>query len=375
LLLGSAESRPNYGQPRHCYICNCDFVEVHHFYHLLCPDCAERNWAKREQRANLDGRIAIVTGGRIKIGYQTSLKLLRDGARVIVTTRFPQDAVNRFQTEPDCQDWLDRIQIHALDFRDLPGVEAFARHVLEHEPQLDILIHNAAQTIKRPLAFYQHLLDAPARPGDGRALIRTEAASPLVELRPGYRGQLPGTEMYLPRGHLDLDGQQVDQRPTNSWRLKLGEISTIELLEVMLVSTIAPFTLSNLLLPALERSPHPRRFIINVSAMEGQFTRVDKTPFHPHTNMAKAAVNMLTRTTASDLAQKGIYTNSVDTGWITDEKPLPQAERMRERDGFYLPLDAIDGASRIYDPIARGLNEAEEPLSGHFLKDYFPYPW
>jgi NAD(P)-dependent dehydrogenase (short-subunit alcohol dehydrogenase family) len=369
------ENHAEYCRHRQCYVCKQSFARVHFFYHLLCPGCATLNWAKRNQRADLCGRTALVTGGRIKIGYQTSLKLLRDGARVLVTTRFPQDAALRFRSEPDCTDWLDRLEIHGLDLRDITGVETFARQVLDQEGHLDILIHNAAQTIKRPLAFYRHLLQAEANSSARRALACTQVASPLLEARPGYQGHLPGTEIYLPTGSLDLDGQQVDRRPINSWRLKLGDVSTIELLEVLLVSSVAPFVLSNHLLPAMLRSPHPRRFIVSVSAMEGQFARQGKTAFHPHTNMAKAALNMLTRTAAADLARKGVFINSVDTGWITDEKPLPLAERVREEDGFHVPLDVIDGAARIYDPIARGINEPAEPFHGHFLKDYAPYPW
>jgi NAD(P)-dependent dehydrogenase (short-subunit alcohol dehydrogenase family) len=364
-----------YSRPRRCYVCKDLFTKIHKFYHMLCPGCAALNWAKRGQRADIRGRTALITGGRVKIGFQTSLKLLRDGARVLVTTRFPQDAALRYQGERDCALWIDRLQIYGLDLRDVPGLEAFCRHVLDQEGHLDILIHNAAQTVKRPLAFYQHLLEAEASPFKSRALACTQPSSPLLEARPGYKGFLPGTDLFFPAGSLDLDGQQVDRRPMNSWRLKLGDVSTIELLEVLLVGTISPFVLNNRLLPALLRSPNPRRFIVSVSAMEGQFGWRRKTAFHPHTNMAKAALNMLTRTTAADLARKGVYINSVDTGWITDEKPLPQAERAREELGFHAPLHATDGASRIYDPIARGINERAEPLSGQFLKDYLPYPW
>jgi len=364
-----------YHRSQRCYVCKQSFVKAHVFYSLLCPECAALNWAKRQQRANLSGRIALVTGGRIKIGYQTTLKLLRDGARTVVTTRFRGDAVRRFRSEPDFADWGGRLEIHGLDLRDLPAVHEFAVRFLERELHLDILVHNAAQTVKRPLPFYRHLLQTEADGLDARALITEKSPTVLVEARPGYMGHLPGTEVYFPKGMFDLDGQQIDCRPTNSWRQRLGDIDTIELLEVFLVSAVAPFMLSNHLLPALLRSPHERRFIVNVSAMEGQFARPTKNSYHPHTNMAKAALNMLTRTAAGDLAKQAVYLNSVDTGWITDERPLPQAEQIRDEQGFHLPLDVIDGAARIYDPIARGLNEPAEPLYGQFLKDYAPFPW
>lgn len=373
--VASNETRGEYHRPRRCYACKQDFVQVHAFYHLLCPDCASFNWAKRHQCANLSGRIAVITGGRIKIGYQTGLKLLRDGAHLIITTRFPRDAETRFRQEQDSGEWWDRLEVAALDLRDVPGVEAFAQRLLDDKPHLDVLIHNAAQTIKRPLAFYRHLLEQEALTAEARALACRQPTTALIEARPGYQGHLPGTHPYFPPDSLDRDGQQVDQRPVNSWRLRLGQVGTVELLEVMLANVVAPFVLTNHLLPALLRSPHPRRFIVSVSAMEGVFAWQGKTAFHPHTNMAKAALNMMTRTTAAELAQQGVYLNSVDPGWISDEKPLPGAERAREEQGFYVPLDPVDSAARIYDPIARGLNDPAEPVSGHYLKDYVARPW
>jgi NAD(P)-dependent dehydrogenase (short-subunit alcohol dehydrogenase family) len=365
-----------------CYICKQDYAEVHFFYHALCPECAALNYAKRRQRTDLSGRIALLTGGRIKIGYQLTLRLLRDGARVIVTTRFPADAARRFQAEHDAGEWRGRLSVRALDLRDLPAVEAFAQDLLDTEPHLDILINNAAQTVKRPLAFYRHLLEGE----DGTRLPVLLEAQPRYSRRetagalpPAQDGEVTRAALaaaaYFPAGLLDPDGQQEDHRPDNSWALRLGEVGTLEALEVHLVNAVAPFVLCGRLRPLLARSPFLRRFVVNVSAMEGQFARNSKTPRHPHTNMAKAALNMLTRTSAADFAKDGIYMNSVDTGWVTDENPHPTKLRVRERDGFYTPLDVIDGAARVYDPIARGVTEPEEPLWGHFLKDYAPYPW
>lgn len=359
-----------------CYVCKQPFAELHFFYHQMCPTCAEVNWTKRQQSEDLSDRIALITGGRIKIGFQTTLKLLRDGAKVLVTTRFPEDAAIRYAREDDFEQWSERLDIHGLDLRDIPAVERFADHLVKSESQIDIIIHNAAQTIKRPLAFYSHLLEQRTLSPQQRSLIPSGAVSAavLLEARPAYPDDLPGTEYYFPPASLDRDGQQVDLRPKNSWRSRLGEVDTIETLEVILVNAIAPFILSSRLRKLLQQSPFARRFIVNVSAMEGQFSRENRTPHHPHTNMAKAALNMLTRTSAEDLARDGIYMNSVDTGWITDEKPYRSAEQMRQSHGFYPPLDPIDGAARIYDPIARGINEPIRPLFGCFLKDYFPYP-
>lgn len=345
-----------------CYICKQSYTQLHHFYHRLCPTCAAKSWEKRHQSVDLTGRFALVTGGRIKIGYQLALRLLRDGASVIVTTRFPRDAAERFSQEPDVATWRDRLTLEGLDLRNLPGVEAFADTLNARLPHLDILVNNAAQTVKRPREFYQEL-------------IAKESAPWLLEAQSGYRGNLPGVERYFPAGERDYDGQPLDKRPTNSWALSLHEVSTLELLEVQLVNATAPFVLTGRLKPAFLRSPHARRFVVQASAMEGQFNRASKTERHPHTNMAKAALNMLVRTSAQEWAREGIYMNAVDTGWITDENPYPKATHLRDDKNFYTPLDSTDGMARLYDPIAQGLTSPDEPRFGHFLKDFEPYAW
>jgi len=379
----ASENVGTLNMPQSCYICKQPYTPIHFFYHLLCPACGALNYQKRFQRADLSGRTALITGGRIKIGYQTALQLLRDGARVIVTTRFPQDAARRFTKETDFADWRDRLLIYGLDLRHIPTVEELARHLHATEPALDILINNAAQTIKRPLAFYEHLIAQEQQPinmlpNEAQRLlaVRPTASVPLLERLPSYyRGHLPNTSTYFPADTFDSDGQQLDLRPSNSWVLKLDQVSTVELLEVQLVNAVAPFILASQLKPLMLRSSFTRRFIVNVSAMEGQFTRANKTVFHPHTNMAKAALNMLTRTSAEDYAQDSIYMNSVDTGWITDEKPYNQRIHVQETHGFYTPLDIIDGMARIYDPIVQGITNETEPVYGQFLKDYQSYPW
>ena len=332
----------------------------------------------------MQNRIALITGGRIKIGYQTALRFLRDGARVIITTRFAQDALKQYKKEPDFDSWQDRLKIYSLDLRNLGALHHFVEFLLQNETHLDILINNAAQTITRPLVFYQHLLDAETDLTAPQLLNPKEAVNErLLEANTQELTQQTSNELnqtmimlsnYFPTGMLDEDGQQLDLREHNSWLLHLEQVSSRELLEVQLVNSISPFILCSKLKPLMIASPHTRRFIVNVSAMEGQFNREHKTVCHPHTNMAKASLNMLTRTSASDYAESNIYMNSVDTGWITNENPHPKSQRMQSR-GFEPPLDIIDGMARIYDPICQGLNQSETPLFGLFLKDYAPCDW
>jgi NAD(P)-dependent dehydrogenase (short-subunit alcohol dehydrogenase family) len=356
---------------RRCYTCKTPYWELHAVYHLLCPACAAFNLEKRTQRGDLRGRVALVTGGRVKIGFELALKLLRDGAHVVVTTRFPNDALERFRSQPDFARWSNRLELHGLDLRHLGDVRDFARRLNDTLPHLDILVNNAAQTISRPTAFYAHLLEGERR--DPVAAL----ASSVVRSRMRFyaaTNELALEDEHFPPGAFDADGQALDARPYNSWSQTLHEVPVRDLLEVHLVNFLAPFTLCSALKPSLLRSPFPRRFVVNVSAMEGQFTRASKGVRHPHTNAAKAALNMLTRTSGADYARDGIYMTAVDTGWITDENPLPKASRLRAN-GFVTPLDHVDGAARVYDPIVTGIGEDEEPAYGVFLKDYRPYPW
>jgi NAD(P)-dependent dehydrogenase (short-subunit alcohol dehydrogenase family) len=276
--------------------------------------------------------------------------------------------------------------VYGLDLRNLPAVEAFAQHLLDTEPHLDILIHNAAQTIRRPPGFYRELASQEAQPAlavpeEARRLVRMETPVALVQTLaagapdlPQTGVSVPGATDVLPVDQLHDNEERADTRDRNSWLLRLDEVSAPEMLEVQLVNQIAPFVLNARLRALMARSPHPRRFIVNVSAMEGQFSR-HKTIHHPHTNMAKAALNMMTRTSGEDYARDGIFMTSVDTGWVTDENPAPKRERGQAERGFFPPLDIIDGMARIYHPVAFGLNRPETPYFGVFLKDFSPCPW
>ncbi|MGW1989049.1 SDR family NAD(P)-dependent oxidoreductase [Embleya sp. NPDC001921] len=351
-----------------CYICKRPYRRVDGFYHRLCPPCAAENRQRRHARTDLTGRLALVTGGRVKIGYELVLKLLRDGAEVIVTSRFPHDTHERFAAAPDHDVWARRLHVHAIDLRDLGGLVAWCDRLVAEGRPLDILVNNAAQTIRRPASAYGPLLAAE------RAALGAGAFEFALDRSPADEWDATSTTLgSVPaRFEPDAAGLLPDRAPVNSWSKRVDEVDPVELLEVQLVNVTAPFVLVSRLLPLLRRAGCERRYIVNVSAVEGQFGRAYKAPGHPHTNMAKAALNMLTRTSAEDLAGHGVYMTSVDTGWITDEKPHPDKARVAAA-GFRTPLDIVDGAARVYDPVVRG--ERGEPVFGCFLKDYRVAPW
>jgi NAD(P)-dependent dehydrogenase (short-subunit alcohol dehydrogenase family) len=402
-----SDTRVDLQRERACYICKQPYSAVHRYYDSMCDACGDFNYAKRTQSADLNGRYAVVTGARVKIGFQASLKLLRAGAYVVVTTRFPVDAADRYSREQDFKSFSNRLQIHGLDLRHTPSVEIFARFLAERLPRLDYILNNACQTVRRPAGFFQHLLaketasaaalpdpwkgslashhelqrglnDTPphagavvtaAAKGYGEGLLRSALLSQRHYLDDDFRD---GAALF-PTDRYDEDRQQIDLREVNSWRLRLHEVETPELLEVQLVNSIAPYILNARLKPLMLRTPERHKHVVNVSAVEGQFYRTTKTDKHPHTNMAKAALNMMTRTSAPDFIKDGIHMNAVDTGWVTDEDPVGHATR-KAGWGFAPPLDIIDGASRIVDPIFDG-HLTGTHVWGQFLKDYKPAPW
>ena len=451
---------------RSCYVCKKPYRELHAFYAQMCMECADLNWRKRTEMCNLYGRVALVTGGRVKIGFRIVLKLLRCGCEVIASTRFPVDAVRRFQAEEDHLTWQHRLHVVGADLRDLKGLEALCDALPKLVRRLDIIINNACQTVRRPPQYYLPLLQAEAsiQPEEAEQVERWTAAHTAIRkvldapkeveansssskegaidvadagaggssggdataaaaaaILPGMSllpnasavGQsaalsqlaiVPGDEVVdhaaFPKGRTDGNkdlNQQLDLRAKNSWMLKLEEVSTPEMAEVLAINALAPAVINGRLKSFMVASgapdstpsgeeeaerptAHSLKFIVNVSAMEGRFYKY-KQPTHPHTNMAKAALNMMTRTSAADYAKQSIYMTAVDTGWINDEKPAAQAAADAATHNFQTPIDEIDAAARVLDPIIAPLKsldgggEAKPLWSGCFLKDYEQCEW
>ncbi len=398
---------------RNCYVCKAEFTTLHHFYDSMCKSCGDLNYRKRFQTAPLHGKVALITGSRLKIGYHTTLMLLRAGATVIATTRFPVDSAGRYAKEEDFANWKERLHIHGLDLRHTPSVEIFAGYIEQSYDRLDILINNAAQTVRRPPGFYAHLIENESKPlhdfskdvqtllGDHETCksqltafcqtgleqddtlpvtwhgtgpgIGLRASAKLSQIPYNFDNSIVAAGLF-PKGELDADLQQIDLRKTNSWRLKLGDIETPEMLEVQLVNAVAPFVLCNRLASLMRRDNTGEKHIVNVTAVEGKFYRFKKSDRHPHTNMAKAALNMLTHTSAGDFAKYGIFMNAVDTGWVTDEDPIELSKFKQNVHDFQPPLDIVDGAARVCDPFFDGILTGKHWV-GKFLKDYFPIDW
>ena len=401
-------------KPRSCYICKDRFTTVDAFYHQLCPPCAAMSHRNRNARTDLRGRRALLTGGRAKIGMHIALRLLRDGAHLTITTRFPNDAVRRYASMEDSADWLHRLKVVGIDLRDPAQVIALAEAVAADGP-LDVLVNNAAQTVRRSPQAYAPLVAAESAPlpagplpqvvtfsrpadavagalggasavpvqggepagADGEPVVAHWAPSPHALTALALTAGSASMDRVADRTAIDAGGLLPDLAHTNSWVQTVEEVSPLELLEVQLCNSTAPFILISRLRSALRdaaaKAPSGRAYVVNVSAMEGQFTRGYKSPGHPHTNMAKAALNMLTRTSAKEMLESdGILMTAVDTGWITDERPHPTKQRLAA-EGFHAPLDLVDGAARVYHPVVAG--EAGEDLYGCFLKDYKPSNW
>ncbi|KAG4074086.1 hypothetical protein HA402_014291 [Bradysia odoriphaga] len=391
-----------------CYICkkNCTTDNPRHeFYQWMCVQCGNFNYSKRNQMADLKDKIALVTGGRIKIGFEIALKLLRCGATVTITTRFPNDARKRYEQQNDYVSWSNRLHIYGLDLRFIPQVDKFCEYFTTHFRQLDILIQNAAQTIRRPTVYYKSLIEGERDlassllsnnirktkksqheesvmeiPANNSMGLFSSAETSQLLIHPEdfkYSCDAQLSQLHFPLDKRDDDGDQLDLRPQNTWTTVLEQVETQEMVEVTLANYMAPFIILKKLKPLMEEGRNSKSdyaFVILVSAMEGKFSDCFKTGNHPHTNAAKAALNMLVRTAAHTYKKQGILMNAVDTGWVTDEHPVGFKSKLV--DGVKPPLDSIDGAARVLDPILQTVNDAtENPIYGKFLKDYRQVGW
>jgi NAD(P)-dependent dehydrogenase (short-subunit alcohol dehydrogenase family) len=374
--LFSEKENPNEQQftplnlPKNCYCCNKSYKLAHSFCTRLCPVCAEENYEKRFQNIDLKSRNVILTGGRVKVGFATALKLLRNNANVVMTTRFPALAWEQFSQEDDFEQWKENLIIYGLDLRNLKAINDFISFYKSKFQSLDILINNAAQTIKYPDEYYVPLIKK-----ENRLLIEFKSNPNLIwnqtpiaeELKALEYGRKEKTEIALTRF-----GQPVDNRDKTSWNSTLEEISMYELVEVNLINQIAPYFLIKELKPLFLNSDFEERFIVNVTSSEGIFSYTNKTIFHPHTNMTKAALNMMTLTSAKEFAADSIFMNSVDVGWIsTGAKESLRKKQFEE--GYIPPLDSVDGASRIFDPIVQGIKG--KSIFGVLLKNYKVSQW
>lgn len=356
--------------PQRCYTCHKQYRMSHSFYHRLCPSCAENQHAMRFRNADLSGRNVILTGGRIKVGFATALKLLQYGANVCLTTRFPALALHQFQQEPDYQLWGNRLFIYGLDLRSLHHIEEFITFYKNKYQGLDILINNAAQTIQYTDQYYAPLIQLEQQ--KTQALLKTRTQQWVSN-----EFSLSDTTQLLPLADsltstLSRFGQPIDTREKNSWNSTFEEIELQELLEVNLINHIAPYRLIQGLKASMQNSLFTEKFIINITSSEGIFSYSNKTANHPHTNMTKAALNMLTRTSAQEFIQDQIYMCAVDVGWISTG--VSESIRQKQFDRAMIPpLDSVDGASRILHPIIEGLRGHH--FSGVLLKDYKIHPW
>jgi NAD(P)-dependent dehydrogenase (short-subunit alcohol dehydrogenase family) len=356
----------------YCYVCKTRLWKDdmrHNVYVGMCWLCGNVNASKKDIKKDLTGKIAIVTGGRVKIGFETAIRLLQNKCTVIITSRFIDDCLERYEKHPDFNNFKDRMFIYQLNMLNGNNIKKFAEYIMTNFPKIDYLINNAAQTIKRPVQFYQHILDKRDTSKKDSELLVHRDDDELLLLDQGSDQLLLGyekTDLFeiFPKNELDCFGQQIDLRTNNSWMLEAENVSLNELAEVYIINSIGPYMLCTLLKPIMAK-PSPGRdysWIINVTSMEGVFTWDSKPSRHPHTNMAKAALNMFTRTCGQHYIKSNIVMACVDTGWNNHQRPNSYE--------FTTPVDCADGAARILDPIYRELKHHSV-----LYKDFEVHSW
>ncbi|EGC28769.1 hypothetical protein DICPUDRAFT_43824 [Dictyostelium purpureum] len=430
-----------------CYICKEPLEDTST---RVCPVCRYNNINKTNAfsysdipnaKAALNHKVAIVTGGRIKIGYEIAKHLLESGFKVIITTRFPASAYEQFKKniQPDN---FSNLYIYGVDFRNLQSVQQFIDTVKKEFSRIDILINNAAQTIRYPRAYYHNLLfnektiissfdKLPPNilskieninmntiknnsnnnnnnnnnndDNNGKELLlfnkNSKSSIDIVESVVTKDDEDEIDESLFPTGKMDLHGQQLDLRTKHTWNSTVEEITTAEMLEVQLINNTVPFMLINQLsshmglnkndeeiiskmsnetkekyLEAKNKMARPDwSVIVNVTSPEGNINHESNamSGFHCHTNMAKASLNMLTKSIAYQFEKKNIYVIGCDTGWVSDMMPnSPIGIPSRPP-----PLKEIDGASRVLYPVYFHLFRNERHESGVQFVNFKPSEW
>ncbi|ERF73745.1 hypothetical protein EPUS_00999 [Endocarpon pusillum Z07020] len=413
---------------RKCYICRFLLVSHHAQYSSLCKPCGDFNLAScglsLPQNLHLEGKTALVTGGRLNLGYHTALRLLRCGAKVIVSTRYPRDAEVRYLAEHDSESWRERLKIIGADFRAASDVfqlveavkECLRRWDLEGENRLDVLVNNAAQTLTDPLEKERQAVEQEKRFHGSRfqSQLLLGGSGYEARIRGGFQGSkllaygAKRTTMFLEASNADLGPQNAvtDQNlvrsndtelvPTenslkSSWMQSLHEIPYEDVITAHSVNTLVPFILIRELVPLMSspgssssrseaRASKPQAYIINVSSREGTFessqAHPSKNGHHVHTNLTKAALNMLTATEAAPMwKEKRVAINSVDPGYMSAAPEIEtrwwemaMGEQGGEAGRWECPIGWEDGAGRVLWPIAVG--EKGEAVWGRFLKHF-----
>ncbi|KAM7190695.1 3-oxoacyl-reductase 4 [Rhypophila sp. PSN 637] len=416
-----------------CYICRFHLKDPHPVYKSMCGPCGAFNYAGNSislpSSLKLPGKIALVTGARVNLGYRTALRLLRCGAKVIATTRYPNDAAVRYSQEPDFEEWQDRLKIIGADFRtarDAFGLVKATQIALAEwgVERLHILINNAAQTLTDSIKKEERAIvreTQQSKEASSTKLVQqTHYYSPRVRggITPlalyGGDNQLPKSapllkdstsssssppEISVP-GNVKDDGRtsltEIEPYFKSSWVQSVSEIPYEDIISAHAVNAFVPLILCRELLPlmgelksnrppppptpqsttssrkATNRTNHippkPLAYILNISSREGLFestpSHSHKKGHHVHTNMTKAAINMIVQTEAQTCWEERLVSmNTVDPGYMSS------APEMDHLFGAQRPLDWEDGVARVLWVVAVGEGEGQA-VWGRFLKHF-----
>ncbi|MCJ1323320.1 hypothetical protein MMC15_008676 [Xylographa vitiligo] len=378
---------------RKCYICMFQLREPHRFYPALCRPCGDFNIAESSlslpKNLNLKGKTALITGGRVNLGFTTALRMLRCGANVMVSTRYPRDAETRFSAESDSDSWGKK------------QVKEWST-CFEIPERLDILVNNAAQTLTDSVPTEVKAIKREKTlelTSPSRFLIEKDAGYlPLVRggmednhpnMRMAYRIADTSNPVAAISGSLDAVVLAEEPYAPSSWVQSMSEIPYEDVISAHSVNFFVPLILCRELLPLMGKFKHdtispaspntpsstasspawtkPEGYIINVSSREGIFENTPdagmKNGKHVHTNTSKAALNMITETEAYVCWQKHrVAMNTVDPGYMSAAPEMAGPG--------VCPIGWEDGAGRVLWPVAMGENGGKDRIWGRFLKHF-----